>query len=489
MNTKRPGQPAGQDERIVRYIEATERLREGDYAVDVAVEPRDDVGRLGEALQRLAHELDKRRVELSRLDQITARINAGLLLDDILDNVYEDFREIIPYNRIGLSLIDETGQTVRARWARSDQPVIKLSRGYAAPLAGSSLQRIIDTGEPRIINDLEAYLREKPDSESTRLIVEEGMRSSLTCPLIVNGYPVGFMFFTSTQPHTYSNVHVDVFKRIARQLSVIVDKGNLVSELALRQAEIEAQNAELRRLDDLKNRFLGMAAHDLRNPIGAIKMMASVLRDESYPISPEERQTFLDDIIAQTDHMLALLHDLLDVSQLEAGRLELRREAVPIHEFITTTVARHAQLAAPKGTRIVLENVPSGEIFADPRRLRQVMDNLISNAVKFSPPGSTVRVMVEREEVGWRLSVADQGPGITPEDRRKLFQDFARLSARPTGGEQSIGLGLAITRRVVEAHGGQLGVDSEPGQGATFWVWLPDGAESGLIERTEEGGA
>ncbi len=127
------------DERIARYIEAAEHLRQGIYDVDIPIAPTDDVGRLGEALQALAQELDRRRAELQKLDQITARINAGLLLDDILDNVYDDFRSLIPYNRIGFSLIDETGGTVTARWARSDQPKIHLTRGYSAPLAGSSL--------------------------------------------------------------------------------------------------------------------------------------------------------------------------------------------------------------------------------------------------------------------------------------------------------------------------------------------------------------
>jgi signal transduction histidine kinase len=106
--------------------------------------------------------------------------------------------------------------------------------------------------------------------------------------------------------------------------------------------------------------------------------------------------------------------------------------------------------------------------------LRQVVDNLISNAVKYSPPGSRVTVTVETSgDSGWRINVADEGPGITPADRKKLFKDFARLSARPTGGEKSIGLGLAISRRVVEAHGGKIGVDSEPGRGANFWFTLP----------------
>ena len=110
---------------------------------------------------------------------------------------------------------------------------------------------------------------------------------------------------------------------------------------------------------------------------------------------------------------------------------------------------------------------------ADPARLLQVIDNLISNAVKFSPPGSTVLVDLEKLPQEWRISVLDEGPGLTEKDRQNLFKNFARLSARPTGGEKSVGLGLAITRRVIEEHRGRIGVDSETGKGANFWFTLP----------------
>jgi len=464
------------DQHISQYIKATKQLKRGDYALDLPHSPDDQIGRLGAALLDLAHSLETHHRELQELDQITSHINAGLLLDDILGNVYRDFRDVIPYNRIGFSLIEEQGRTVCARWAKSDQPVIKLTQGYCAPLAGSSLETIITTGEPRILNDLVDYLRQKPESESTSMVVAEGMRSSLTCPLIANGVPVGFMFFSSTRPHTYADAHVNTFKRIAGQLSVIAEKGRLVSELATQKAAIEAQNEELRRLNEIKNAFLGMAAHDLRSPIGYIQTVTHLLMGSTIELSAAERKKLLQDANRQTDHMLTLLDELLDVTQIEAGKLELALEPVDLGSFLGDAIDRHGKMATPKGSTVLLKEIPAGTAAADPHRLRQVIDNLISNAIKFSPPGSTVRVSAQRMPSGWRINVQDEGPGVTPSDRGRLFQDFARLSARPTGGEKSTGLGLAITRRVVEAHNGQIGVDSEPGHGANFWFTLPDQA-------------
>ncbi|MCZ7570134.1 MAG: ATP-binding protein [Ardenticatenaceae bacterium] len=462
------------DQRIQLYSEAVHRLRKGHYDLDVPTAPADEIGRLGQALCDLAHALEARDREQHVLDQITTRMNSGLLLDEILETIYRDFREAIPYNRIGLAFIEDDRQTARSYWAKSDQPVLRIAKNYTGRLAGSSLTTIVDTGQPRILNDLLEYLAKKPGSASTSLIVAEGMRSSLTCPLIFDGITTGFIFFSSTQPNTYADLHVDIFKRIAQQLAMIVEKGRLASEITAQKTAIEKQNEELRRLDQLKNTFLGVAAHDLRSPIGTIQMAARLLIDSSRRLAPEDQQSVLEDIVRQTHHVLTLLDNLLNVAQIEAGKLQIERAPVELSRLLDETVRRHSNLAAPKGTRIRLETVPTGQGMADSLRLRQMLDNLISNAVKYSPPGSLVTVSAQRLQSGWQVNVEDEGPGITAEDQERVFQDFTRLSAKPTAGERSTGLGLAVTRRLVEAHGGQIGVDSEPGRGSRFWFTLPD---------------
>ncbi|MEO8391581.1 MAG: GAF domain-containing sensor histidine kinase [Chloroflexota bacterium] len=461
------------DKRIPEYIAAAAQLKQGQYQIEVSLSPSDEISTLGEALRDLAQTLEVRYQETQQVGVITAQINAGLMLDEILEAVYHEFRAFIPYNRIGFSLIENNGQTVRACWAKTDQPAAQLKVGYSAPLQGSSLETIIRTGQPRILNDLEQYLQEKPGSESSQLILAEGIRSSLTCPLIVNGVPVGFMFFSSVSPNTYAEVHVEIFQRIASQLSVIVEKGRLVSELAIQKQAIERQNDELHHLNELKNAFLGMAAHDLRNPLSNIMMALDLLLESDGKLSEEIRQSLLEDSAGQTDYMLRLLNDLLDVSHIESGKFTINAVETEVEPFLRNTVRWHQQLAQAKSIQVQLTLDAEGVFWVDPTRLRQVLDNLISNAVKFSPPGSSVYVRVLKSESEWRLEVQDQGPGLTDEDKQRLFQHFARLSAHPTAGEKSTGLGLAITRQIVEAHGGAIGVESTPGQGATFWVSLP----------------
>lgn len=206
----------------------------------------DAVGRLGRALGALATSLEGDYLQLAQLDVLTASMNRGLLLDEILEGVYEGFRDVIPYERIGLALLEDEGRSVVARWAKSALPVLRLGPGFRAALAGSSLETILQTRRPRILNDLPAYLDGHPASDSSRLIVEEGVKSSLTCPLLANDVPIGFVFFSSAERGTYAAAHVEIFERIAGRLALIVEKGRMVSELAASRRDLHVRNRFIR---------------------------------------------------------------------------------------------------------------------------------------------------------------------------------------------------------------------------------------------------
>ena len=219
------------DARVSLYREAVEALRRGQLDVNIPVGDEDDVSELGEALRALAETLKAQSEQSAMLARITQRINEGLLIDEVLDQIYENFSSLIPYDRIGLALLDEDKAILSSFWARSESTQIKLPLGYSAGLAGSSLEDIIRNGRPRILNDLTAYLQDHPDSDSTRRIVAEGMRSSLTCPLVVKKQPVGFLFFSSMKKNTYSEAHQELFLQITDQLAMILEKGRIHQEL------------------------------------------------------------------------------------------------------------------------------------------------------------------------------------------------------------------------------------------------------------------
>jgi signal transduction histidine kinase len=246
--------------------------------------------------------------------------------------------------------------------------------------------------------------------------------------------------------------------------------GHNLKDLA---AHLEALNDQLRRLTYLKDLFTGVAAHDLRSPVGNIQVSAYLLSTSEDSLYAPENQQFLAEIEKQSQHLLTLLNDLLDVSTMESGQFQLRPETVNLSELLERTLADQRQKAATKSIQVILEPAPALELMADPARLRQVVENLVSHAVKYSPLESQVIVRASQEANRWRLEVRDSGPGLSDVDLEKLFQDFAKLSAKTTSGERNTGLSLSIARRIVHVMGGQIGAESEPGAGTTLWFTLP----------------
>lgn len=251
------------------------------------------------------------------------------------------------------------------------------------------------------------------------------------------------------------------------------DFTRLNNELVTAQRELARSNAGLIRLNEQKNQLLGMAAHDLRNPLGAIFSCSEYLLDELKNLSDDQLE-MLSAIKSSSEFMLQLIEDILNLSRIESGKIELRIEPCNLADLASRHVATNRLIAARKKIQVVLNLGPDlPTVEADPRKIEQVMENLLSNAIKFSPPGTTVTMTLIPMGAQVRIEVRDQGPGIPEAERGKLFQPFQRTSVKPTGGEKSSGLGLAIARRVVEAHGGRIGVESEVGVGSTFFVNLP----------------
>jgi signal transduction histidine kinase len=248
----------------------------------------------------------------------------------------------------------------------------------------------------------------------------------------------------------------------------------LNNELVTLQRELAKKNVELEKLNAQKNQFLGMASHDLRSPLAVMISYSEFLLDEAGDYLQDDHMEILSVIHSYSKFMLRLVTDLLDVSAIEAGKLVLELQPVDLVDLVRRNLALNKVLAARKEIELVLEgetNLPPMNI--DGHKIEQVLNNLISNALKFSHPHSRVLVQMARSGEQVLVSVSDAGPGIPPQELDRLFEPFAKTSVRSTGGEKSTGLGLMIARKVIEAHHGQIGVESTVGVGTTFYFTLP----------------
>ncbi len=247
-------------------------------------------------------------------------------------------------------------------------------------------------------------------------------------------------------------------------------KQQLLRSTVLRYADAESKLAEMNRV---KNRFVGLVAHDLRNPLVSIRGLSELLlNDRGDPLSDQQRD-FLTTIYSASNSMLTLVNDILDMAVMESGNLKLQVRRQSLSRLIRERVKVNAIVAREK--RISLEQHLSRlpNLSFDRNRISQVLDNLIGNAIKFSPERARIAVSLSRQNGTAIVSVHDQGMGIAREDQARLFSGGASLRNEPTGGEKSTGIGLTIVRKIIEEHEGTLTVESEVGMGSTFSFTLP----------------
>ncbi len=256
--------------------------------------------------------------------------------------------------------------------------------------------------------------------------------------------------------------------------NVVQALAGLNNELANAQRELARKNAELAAAIAEKNQMLGMAAHDLRNPLGVVIGMVDLLAEELADALSEENRALLARVGGSAEYMLGLIDDMLDYSKIDAGRLELQLHPIDIAELIRQILAFNSVLANKKGSKLRFECEGTPPLLnLDSRRMQQVLNNLVSNALKFSVAGSTVTVTLRCAGGEVTIAVADEGQGIADDEIGKLFKAYSRTRTMSTANEKSTGLGLAIVGRIVEAHGGSIRVESELGWGSTFYVSLP----------------
>jgi signal transduction histidine kinase len=256
-------------------------------------------------------------------------------------------------------------------------------------------------------------------------------------------------------------------------------------ELGALGANVNRMNDELRRLyteleaaSQHKSEFLANMSHELRTPLNAVIGFSQVLRDEMVGSVNEKQAEYLDDITSSGNHLLSLINDVLDLSKVEAGQVELEVHPFSLREALERGVVMVRERATEDGVRVELAADPEVDpVNGDERRIKQVIFNLLSNAVKFTPAGGEVDVSATRVNGEVRVSVADTGPGIAPDDRDRIFEEFQQSEAG-VGHRDGTGLGLALSKRFVELHGGRIWLESDLGQGSTFTFALPAGSTS-----------
>ena len=324
-----------------------------------------------------------------------------------------------------------------------------------------ALREVVKSGRVMVI---ENTLREN----RMKGFKEEGARSAVAVPLAARGEVYGVIALATRSRRQFQPAEVRLIEKIGAEIGMGVQKSRLLEETQ-KQAE------KLKEANKLHADFSAMIAHDLRSPLYTIIGIAEMMKDGLFGALNDDQKNWLDRVKNNAAGLVNLVSDFLDVSKLESGRLELSRAEIDITGLVQNTLQNFAPLAKSKNITLTCEADRSTfPIRADGRRLDQVLTNLVSNAVKFTGHGGTIKVRVRSHtDEGVQVEVQDTGTGIPPNEIENLFHKYRQVKSLTVPVEQGTGLGLVICKMIVEAHGGEIWADSEEGKGATFAFTLP----------------
>ncbi len=342
-----------------------------------------------------------------------------------------------------------------------------LEEGQARPITrGSVSGRVILDRRALHLHDVSAEApTEYPDIKEA--VIRQGIRTTVGIPLLREGVPIGAVTLFRTEVRPFSDKQIALLQTFADQAVIAVENVRLFNETQDKTRQLEIANEH-------KSQFLANMSHELRTPLNAVIGFSEVLLERMFGELNPKQAEYLDDILSSGRHLLSLINDILDLSKIEAGRMELDSAEFDLPQAIDNALVLVRERAARHGLTLdTAVDARLGTVSGDERKIKQVLLNLLSNAVKFTPEGGRIQVRAARVDGAAEISVADTGVGIAPEDQEAVFEEFRQVGTDYAKKREGTGLGLALARRFVELHGGRMWLKSQVGEGSTFTFTIP----------------
>jgi len=418
----------------------------------------------------LVRALEVRRLELARkveqlqaLSEVGETVSSTLVLDEVLFKIILNAVRFAECDGGSIMEYVEADRRFRARTTYPSSPELLAGlRRLQIELDETLVGRAAREGRPIGLPDIALVDRDV----HLQLLFEDGWRSVLAVPVLRGGQIIGAMVVRRKTPGEFTNEVKEFMETFASQSALAVFNARVFREL-------ERKTAELQVASQHKSDFLASMSHELRTPLNAIIGFSDVLLERMFGELNERQDEYLHDILNSGKHLLELLNEILDLSKVEAGRMELELSVFSLRGTIEHAIALVRERAALHGLAVTLEMDPSLDLIeTDELRFKQVMLNLLSNAVKFTPKGGRVAVRAVRTGQRLAITVTDNGIGIRPEDRERIFESFQQGQRSPSR-EEGTGLGLTLCRRIVTLMGGTMSLQTEVGVGSTFGFTVP----------------
>ncbi len=346
-----------------------------------------------------------------------------------------------------------------------DATFVETLRAMPLRKGEGAMGRAAETREPMQVADIAA-----PGAYQSRLrdvLIGAGYRAGISVPMLREEQVIGSLSLLRKAKGEFSAEGVELLKTFAIQSALAIQNARLFREIAAKSRELEAASQH-------KSEFLANMSHELRTPLNAIIGFSEVLLERMFGDVNEKQTEYLQDILSSGQHLLSLINDILDLSKIEAGRMELALAPFHLPQALENAVILVKERAARHGITLKLDVDPRlGDLVGDERKIKQVLLNLLSNAVKFTPEGGWISLKAVQADVAVEIAVSDTGIGIAPEDQGAIFEEFRQVGSDYARKQEGTGLGLTLTKKFVEMHGGRIWVESAVGRGSTFTFTLP----------------
>jgi GAF domain-containing protein/anti-sigma regulatory factor (Ser/Thr protein kinase) len=421
--------------------------------------------RLFKELEARTSELTQSVEKLTALGEISRAVSSTLDVETVLGTIVSRASQLAGADGCAIYEYDESTQTFHMRAAHDvDAGLVETLRAMPLRKGEGLMGRATETREPIQIADIAApgvyqsHLRD--------VLIGEGYRALLSVPLLREEQIIGSLSLNRKEPGEFPPEVIEVLKTFATQSALAIQNARLFRE-------IEAKSLELEVASRHKSEFLANMSHELRTPLNAIIGFSEVLSEGMFGEVSEKQAEYLRDILESGRHLLSLINDILDLSKIEAGRMELELNVFNLPQALDDALTLVRERATRRGIALHKAVDPQlGAIQADERKVKQVLLNLLSNALKFTPEGGQIEVRAVPTDGAVEVSVKDTGIGIAPDDQEAVFEEFRQVGGADKKAEGT-GLGLALCRKFVELHGGRIWVTSQVGAGSTFTFTLP----------------
>jgi GAF domain-containing protein/anti-sigma regulatory factor (Ser/Thr protein kinase) len=423
--------------------------------------------RLFQELEARTRELAQSVGELKALGEVGQAVSSTLDLETVLVTIVARAVQLSATDCGVIYEYDETRQEFQLRAShRMEQEVVEALRATPIRLGEGATGRAVTTRAPVQVPDIS----DQGEFTGTRvrpMLTRLGYRSLLSVPLLREQQIMGGLTVWRRQSGNFEPEVVNLLQTFATQSALAIQNARLFREIEAKSRQLEAANRH-------KSEFLANVSHELRTPLNAIIGFSEVLLERLFGELNDKQNEYVDDILSSGRHLLSLINDILDLSKIEAGRMELEVTTFDLpmaFENALLLVRERASRHGIKLERVIDDRL--GDFTGDERKVKQVLVNLLSNAVKFTPEGGQVRVEARLSDGSVEISVSDNGIGIAPQDQETVFEEFRQVGSNYAQKREGTGLGLSLTKKFVEMHGGKIWVESEVGKGSRFTFTLP----------------